>query len=336
MKIQAIAVCAIATALAAHAQTVQTIQTVQSPLLGMVLDKNASRLRPVYGVPGAATLGATVDTGENIAAAAIFAAGRYAVVLSGADSHASLLMLDGPVEKALSSVPAGVSAAALSPNGSAAGLFYENERVIRTVAGLPSNSTAVHSFSLAALPDGNAVWAVSDDGQFALYSAGTSEVFILGGETGLRRLATNGIPSALGFMAGSRDAIVATPEGTSEIRNVAVRPELRSISLAKAPAGPAFLGLSADGAQGFLMSRASGQTTLAYFSSDGTPDQGAQAADAAAFDCQCTDFSPQRTAAPSVYILSNYTGKPVAALDAGATPARVFFVPPALDSAPLP
>jgi len=334
MKIQAIAVCAIATALAAHSQTIAP--TINSPLLGMVLDRNAARLRPVYGVPGAATMGAPIDTGEDISSAVASAAGRYAVVVSGADSHASLLLLDGLSQTPLSGVPGGVSAAALSPQAATAGLYYDSERVIRTISGMPSSNGTVRSFSLAALPAASALWAVSDDGQFVLYSGGTSEVFILGGETGLRQLATNGIPSALGFMAGSREAIVATPEGTSMIRNLAVRPEMRAISLAKAPAAPAFLGFSADGTQGFLMGSVSGQATMARFSSDGTPDRGADAANAAAFDCQCTDFSPQRTAAPSVYILSNYTGKPLPALDAGATPARIFFVPPALDSARLP
>jgi hypothetical protein len=334
MKIQAIAVCAIATALAAQSQTIAP--TIDSPLLGMVLDRNAARLRPVYGVPGAATVGVAIDTGEEISSAAASPTGRFAVVVSGADSHASLLLLDGPSQTPFSGVPGGVSAAALSPQGSTAGFYYESERVIRTIAGMPSNNGALRSFSLAALPGANPLWAVSDDGQFVLYSGGTSEVFILGGETGLRRLATNGVPAALGFMAGSREAIVATPDGTAIVRNIAVRPEMRGISLAKAPAAPAFLGFSADGTQGFLMGRVAGHATMARFSSDGTPDRGADAADASAFDCQCTDFSPQRTAAPSVYILSNYTGKPLPALDAGATPARIFFVPPAMDSARLP
>jgi hypothetical protein len=329
MRNEAIAVCVIAAAFAAHAQTIQP------PLLGMVLDRSAARMRPVFGVPGAATLGATLDTGNDIHGAAVAAGGRYALVLSGAASNAGLLFFDGPAETALADVPGGVSQVALSPVGSAAALYYESEHAIRTVSGLPSAPGPALRFDLSALPAASAVWAVSDDGEYLLYAGGTSEVFVLGGESGFRRIATGGVPSALAFVGGSHDAIVATPDGTALISNASNRPELRSLSVIKVPAVPLYIGLSQDGSQGLLIGIASGHTSVERFHSDGTSNTGADSG-ASALDCHCDAISPQRTAGSSAFILSDYTGKPLPLLDAGADALRITFVPPALDSDRLP
>ena len=231
------AVCAIFAVLPAHAQTPLNPQQAEIPLLGMVLDRGAARLRPVYGVPGAATLGDPLDTGHDIQSAAVAASGAYALVLSGANSAAALLFANGPVEKALDGIPDGASQAILSPSGTAAAFYYSSDRDVKVIAGLPDNPGPVQSFDLSAFPSDSPLFAVSDDGASLLYSGGTFEVFVLGGRSGFRRLAMNGVPSALAFRAGSHDALVATPAGAEWITDTARSAAMRTVALAKNPVG---------------------------------------------------------------------------------------------------
>jgi len=318
MKIPAIAVCAIATALAAQSQTV-----IDSPLLGMVLDRNAARLRPVYGVPGAATMGDPLDTGNDISAAAVSPTGRYALVLSGSDSHAALLFADGHTEIPIAGVPFGVSQLALSPEGTAGALYYATERVVRVVSGFPGSAAQVRSIDVSALPSTKPLLSVSDDGGSVLYSAGTYETFILGGETGLRRLAMNGVPTALAFRQGSHNALIATAAGAEWIEDSGLRMSTRHVALDQDSTPASFIGISHDGTQGIFI-ESTGHVSMAGLSSSSRSGDSANSV-----NCHCTDFAPQPAAGGTGYILSEYNGKPISLLDASTSPARVFTIPPA-------
>jgi len=323
------AVCVIASALGVRAQTPQTFsaQTPATPLLGMVLDRDASRLRPIYGVPGAATLGATLETGNDISAAAVSASGRYALVISGSDSHAALLFPDGPSETPLNVAP-GVSEIALSPAGTAATLYYSSERMIRVLSGLPDAPLQSRSIDVSALPSGKLLAAVSDDGLSVLCSAGTYEVFILGGESGFKRLALNGAPSALAFRRGSRDAMIATPAGAEWIDDTTARASVKHIALGKDSLSASFIGISRDGLQGFFM-ESTGRISLAALNS-------ADRSGAESLNCNCAEFAPQPAAGGTGYILSEYKGKSISLLDAGSNPPRIFTIPPATVDGRLP
>lgn len=319
MKIPAIAVCAIATALAAQSQTV-----IDSPLLGMVLDRNAARLRPVYGVPGAATMGDPLDTGNDISAAAVSPTGRYALVLSGADSHAALLFADNAKETPIAGVPSGVSQLALSPDGTAGALYYSSERVVRVVSGLTGVAAQqVRSIDVSALPSTKPLLAVSDDGASVLYSAGTYETFILGGESGLRRVAMSDVPTALAFRQGSRNALIATAAGAEWIEDVGLRISTRHVSLDRNSTAASYIGISRDGTQGIFMESAGRVSVAGLNSTTGSGDS------ANSVNCRCTDFAPQPAAGGTGYILSEYNGKSISLLDASTSPARVFTIPPA-------
>lgn len=305
-------------------------------MLGMVLDKDISRIRPVYGVPGAAVLGDALDTGNDIHAATVAASGQYALVLSGTDTHAALLYADGPLETPVAVVQAGVSQSALSPDGTAAAFYYAQDQTVQVVSGLPAAAVAVRSFDVSALPGGTVLAAVSDDGQWVLYSGDTYEVFVLGGESGLRRVALNGVPTALAFRSGSHDAMVATAQGVEWIEQTARGLALRPVALpGNAVTGNrgniSYIGISRDGSQGFFM-ESTGRVSLAGL--DATRSAGVAAQ---SLGCNCAGATPQFAAGGTSYILSEYQkGNPISLLDAASSPTRVLLIPPSSPDGRLP
>ena len=321
------AVCAIVGALGAHAQTPSYAQpaggqTVGAPLMGMVLDRNIARLRPVYGVSGAAVLGAPLETGDDIGAAAVAANGQYALVISAATSRAAGLFAAGPTETPLAGVPEGVSPSALSPEGTAAALYYAGERTVRVVTGLPGTDVQVRSFDVSALPAGKLLTAVSDDGRSLLYSGDTEEVFLLGGVSGFHRVALNGVPTALAFRRNSHDAVVATAAGAEWLENTTDGAAVRQVAIDQNSLDASYIGISRDGAQAYFVESTGHVALGGQNRAARSPEGGADA-----LACSCDRVAPQPAAGGTGYILSEYEGKPISVLDAGSATPRVYVIP---------
>jgi hypothetical protein len=171
-------VTALALAVALIAQS-----TLSGPSLGFVFDSDAKGIRPILGIPGAATLGKPLDLGTAIVKAAVSAQQDY--VLAFATSAALLLIridhgsitIDANVD--ISAVP---DVIALSPGGSAAALFYRQEAKIQVLTGLPKSIVPGQSIDVSGLPNSLDSLAITDDGQTLL--AGFPEDMTPGSQAG--------------------------------------------------------------------------------------------------------------------------------------------------------
>lgn len=133
--------------------------------LGFVFDTRISALRPLSGIPGAAVLGAPVDSGGPVRKAYVAARQNYAVALT--DSGAVIVQFVPGTDPAVVT-PLGIDSSAagivaLSPNGAAAALYSNNEALIRIVTGLPGAPVLARSVPVGAVPGSIRLLAVSND-----------------------------------------------------------------------------------------------------------------------------------------------------------------------------
>jgi hypothetical protein len=274
------------------------------PILGFVHDRAADAIRPVQGIPGAATLGPAIDVGFPVAAAWFSPAG-HALSLSDdgrlyvVDLRAATVV---PVENAMAT-PGRIL---FSSSGNAALLYSEAARRLQMVSGLPARPV-VRELDFPA-PDAQPL-AVSDD-EAALLAAGDVAWLAASGRAPVAiRVRAN----AAAFRRGARDALMASGDGT--LYRIDSGGGAQALpSSADAPPDPAELRLSADGAFAFVAGRAGLLSRIEIAT-------GA----AASVDCHCSPAALEPFASGTVFRISDLSGGPLWLLD-GSEP-RVWFVP---------
>ena len=157
--------------------------TLSGPSLGFVFDSDAKGVRPILGIPGAATLGKPLDLGTPIVKASVSAQQDY--VLAFPSSRSLLLVridhgtISTDTNVDISTVP---DVIAISPAGSAAALFYRQTAKIQVLTGLPKSITPAQSIDISGLPNSLDTLAITDDGQNVL--AGFPENTTPGSQSG--------------------------------------------------------------------------------------------------------------------------------------------------------
>src|SRR5437899_5802126 len=93
--------------------------------LGTVADTRGSALRPIRGIPGAATIGDAVDLGPDAASIAIAPRQSRAIVMTGSGVRLVFIQPDGTLSSTDAGMPASFQPAAIgfSPSGSIAALY---------------------------------------------------------------------------------------------------------------------------------------------------------------------------------------------------------------------
>jgi hypothetical protein len=164
----------------------------RGPQLGWLLDND--RLRPIHGIPGAASLG---SPGEVNFAALVLAEGT---ALGLTAENRAVVLITPAGSETLSELPAGIEKLALSPKGSA-GLLYAAGRVyvlrgrsIAWEADLSFFSEAPRSMAIS--DDGSAVIASSADAVYKLTASGVEQIPVTA--------------QSLAFLFDSRDFVLAT------------------------------------------------------------------------------------------------------------------------------
>lgn len=293
---------------------------ISGPVLGYVLDREATALRPVFGIPGAATFGPQLDVGGDIHRSAIAQDAGYALAVVGAERRVRLIRdLDGEHSWiALADLPAAPHSILLSPAGAAAALVYGDS--VAVVTGLPGAPAASRVVERTALPAGARIWAVSDDGAHLLLSAGaggTEAIYLLDAEGGWRFLLSTGKTAAAAFLAGGSEAVVA--DGAWN-RVAWARASGEVIPLAGEAEGisdPVAVSVSRDSRRVFVAN--AGTRTIAVLDLEGGP--------AALVACQCQLTGLERMQGNAVFRLSDLTADPMWVFDGDAPEARIVFVP---------
>lgn len=186
-----------------------------APQLGWVPD--GTRIRPVYGMPAAAAVGAPVATDQDFSRVAASAARNYALV-SAADTGVvsvytaehGLVPLDG--------AHMAPDFVVLSPRGSAAALWFSSVNQVQLVTGLP-DAPVIRQVDASFLASAPGTLAITDDGTWfaGVWSQG---VYAFGPSGEVNRLPIDNI-TALAFLQGAQDLAAAGPGGLQTISGIA-------------------------------------------------------------------------------------------------------------------
>ena len=307
MKLQFFLILAALLAVGAEAQQAPVVGG--APTLGYVFDKGSHSVRPILGIPGAATVGRPLDLGFSIQNAVVSSEQGYAIVSASSGVH--MVRWNGGASTVDIPVVGTVSALYLSPRGTAAAILTDGWIGILTsmrqgapqVTGLPLNSQPVAA-------------AVSDDGAYVLaaYSDGTA--IFLGRDGTQISLAAPGPISKVAFRPGSTDALAASSDNRVWlVQQTPSSAAFMPIAATKdGVSNPVGLGFLPDGNHVVIASGTGSIQTVDVVT-------GLRSSVA----CSCSPVQLERMALPGVFRLTDAAGEPQYLFN-GAT-GETFFVP---------
>ena len=296
------------------------------PILGYVFDPALEGVRPIYGIPGAATLADPIELGAPLYDAAVSPTQDYVLAFAGPDRKLALIRLAGD-STAITLLPGAwpdSGRIVLSPTGASAGLYEPSGSRLQTITGLPQAPSLAGVYDLSTLPGEATALALGDDGSAVLAAAG-GNIFFLGPDEPPRFLCSAGEISAIAFFHGSTDAVFS-----DRVRNTVYR--LRD------PAGSREMTLLAgeqDGISEPVSVALSGDNALVFIASRGRAAVGmapATGGPLAQVPCGCSPTTLQRLHGNATFRLTEPSSMPLWLLETAAEP-RVVFVPPARSAA---
>jgi hypothetical protein len=280
-------------------------------LLGIVFDENAGAIRPLNGIPAAATLGPRLDTGADLEQAAA-ADGGYALAIEAATGAAVIVSASG--RRSLTGVPPGASAIALSPRGSAAAFFFKASRTAYVVTGLPGSAGTPRPvifdrqpLSLAVSDDGAALLALERNGRtgatILLYRDGKSPAVLHNG----RAIA------GMAFLPGSADVLIA---------------ESDAVRLVSEAFGPQSIAGEGDGIAGVVAAAGSadGDRVIIVMASGQVAIRDRKSNALATVSCACRPTALSRLRGAGVFRLNELWDGPLWLLDTDSPEPRILFV----------
>ena len=223
---------------------------ISGPVLGYLPEGDS--IRTMYGLPAAGAVGATLNTGRALTLSAVSPNQNLALGVA-ADTGELLLVIpsaDGSVAavSSVSGAAAGASSIVLSPDGSAAALWFSSTGHIQVITGLPGSS-AVRDIDASFLGADPAALAVSDDGQWAA-GAWTQGLYAFGPAGQLTVLPVDGPVTSLSFFHRRADIALATATQAITIADIggsAVPAVVWSMPVDAAPGGSLLgIGVSFD------------------------------------------------------------------------------------------
>jgi hypothetical protein len=300
----------------------QDVQRIAGPVLGFSVDQTAG-IRPILGLPGAATLGQPVISASGLEgvtlspardyALALLARGREVVVVKNLRAAAGAAVLD---------VAPGPARIAISPSGDAAVLYYVETARIQVLAGLPESPAVSWSLDLSGLSGNPAALAVSDGGRAVLIApAGEAvSVWLATPDVGQRFLYTAAGAPSLAFLVGSLDAAIADGAAGAVVlvRDPAGQPQVTQIGgQAEGVSQPLAIAASQDNSKIFVANaQPAGVVSLSLTGEDPVTQP-----------CNCTLTGLERMASGSAFRLNEAGSGPIWVLDAGGPTMRLVFVP---------
>ncbi len=300
-------------------------QQVRQQALGFVLDGTISRVRPLWGAPGAALVGSPVDLGGDVLASAASPGQDFLILLTGTARTARIWTTSGQSVAQIAGVRDGATQVMLSPEGTAAAFYYADTKTVHVVTGLPGSPVASFDADLSALMNPLGSLAVSDDGALVLAAesfvdgnaAPSVAVFRQGGVAG--RIPAVGAASAIAFLSKSHDVLISTGSEATLIRDAVA--QTSRIALPSAALSASAVLASSDGAKALFVSRQLGTISVVSLTSPQSAPSVVQ--------CSFIPAGIARTAANSVYRITEDAGAPVSLIDISSNQSRLLVIPPA-------
>jgi hypothetical protein len=307
MKLQLLLILAALLAVSAEAQQAPIVGG--APTLGYVFDRGSHAVRPILGIPGAATVGRPLDLGFSIKDAVVSSEQGYAIVSAGTGVH--LVRWNGGISTVNVAAVGSVGALYMSPRGTAAAILTDGWIGVLTgmrqgtpqVTGLPLNSQPVAA-------------AVSDDGAYVLAAHSDGTTILLGRDGTQTSLATPGPISKVAFRPGSADALVASSDNRVWlVQQTPSSAAFTSIATTRdGVSNPVGLGFLPDGNHVVIASGTGSIQTVDVVT-------GLRSS----VSCSCSPVQLERMATPGVFRLTEATAEPQYLFN-GAT-GETFFVP---------
>ena len=299
----------------------QAVPALSGPTMGLVFDSSQSALRPIRGIPSAATLGDPVNLGFAIASATVSPRQDYALALKADDSSLVLVRAGG----ASVAIPGTRPAPALmvfSPAGTTAALYDSGAGRVQILTGLPDAAAVQSDVDISALADPVAALAVDDAGTSLLLAAGAVET------VSLYRIAMDGAPqflaafrsvAALRLSGTGREALLAdsTAGAVYRIRDLAGAGNIEMIASGRDGLG-APIAIETDSAGRIFVADQAGNLTIL--------DRGRGSV--VSLPCGCAPAGLFRLSGTAAFRLTEPSGAPMWVLDASGADARIVAIPP--------
>ena len=283
---------------------------------GIVLDAN-SRLRPVFGVPGASTLGPAIAIDAAIQVIAIAPYQDYVLGLQGDDRQLVISTLGASQPRLLAT---GIVSATLSPKGSSLLLLQQTGASAQVVSGLPSAAAVAWTADLSALPAPPSSIAISDDGTAVLAASpegGNVSIFLVTAGGGPRIVASVGQLAGLSFLPGTTDALLGDAQAglVQLLRGLS---DSASLTLVADSVAPVDVASSHDGRR-FYIASANPAGVIAVDRASGTQELIA---------CACNPTALVRLGRSGVFRLTESSAGLFWLFDSAPTARRIVWVPP--------
>lgn len=319
------------------------------PSLGIIFDPHTAALRPILGIPGAATLGRPLISGFTVSRAFVAPGGDFALVVARDNARLVVLPAAGGAARWLTSAShERPDLVEFSPRGGSAAIYYRASGRLMVFSGLRDDTprlVAVDTSSITGAPSqvavsedgGSLLLAVPEGGAAALYYLpvaratnqrdahgralpGDAATGVTSDSVFARRLGSFQSVSGLKFAGNSADGLVADGKAGSAylIQDVPGVAHISALGTQQdGLAEPAAIE-AMDARRILVADSAGGKLTILY--RDATP--------AVSIQCECTPAGLYRLPGNSVYRLTNPSNEPMWLLDAGGSEARIVAVPP--------
>jgi hypothetical protein len=296
---------------------------VRGPILGFLGDSVNEAILPILGIPGASLLGQPLAVDRPVRTLAVSPRQDYALALLGESRDFVIVHLESnPIKiTSVDGINSGVDVIAISPTGTAAGLYDHDSRIFTSIVELNAVPRSLFEFDASGMRGKLAGIAVADDGTFAMlnFAEGDSTELWIISSTAAPVLAPGLRPSAVAFVPQRHDVVIGD-SATHEIFLLTGSPPVSRVSLASL--GDGFDSISAvaasgDGRRVFVTSTNSQDIILIDVESRLTK----------AVSCRCRATGLHRLKGPSVFRLSDPSDGPIAVLDDSWAEPRVVIMP---------
>jgi len=299
----------------------QTGTALSGPTMGLVFDSSQSALRPIRGIPGAATLGDAVNLGIPLASATVSPRQDFALALRADDSSVVLARAGG----ASAAVPGARPAPALmvfSPAGATAALYDSGAGRVQVLTGLPDAAAVQSDVDISALAGPVAALAVDDAGTALFLAAGAAETVALyrvGMDGTSQFLAAFRSVAALRLSVNGREALLADSAAGAvyAIRDLRGAGRMETIASGRDGLGTP-IAVESDSAGRIFVADQAGNVTIL--------DRGHGSV--VSLPCGCAPTGLFRLSGTATFRLTEPSAGPMWVLDASGADARIVAVPP--------
>ncbi|MBI2680405.1 MAG: hypothetical protein HYX25_05285 [Candidatus Solibacter usitatus] len=325
MEIRLSATLFIVTAVGALTLSTAAAQSprMRGALSGFVFDPDARGVRPLLGIPGAATMGDPLLAGVDLQNAAVSPDGDYALAITN-DGRGllAILQLSGNTSvRALGAETAAGDTIELSPLGTYAVLYHHATQSLQVVKGLPGAPSLGQRMDVARHGGPLSAFAINDQGTvlMAAPAGQVGQVYVFASDGEPHLISTVRHTADLAFI-NATDAVLADDRHNEVYLLRSVTGVTATLPLAREAQGlahPQSVAVSRD-QRTVYVANAGSADIIAINLSDGVT---------ARYACPCAPSAVRRLNGTAVFRLTEPDDGPLWLFDGDSAQPRIVFVP---------